>query len=46
MHTLMGRNTSGKFLILVEVDFSDRAADFRNLNTLDELQRWERDHRG
>jgi molybdopterin-guanine dinucleotide biosynthesis protein A len=30
----------------VEVDFSDRAADFRNLNTRDELQRWEHDHRG
>jgi molybdopterin-guanine dinucleotide biosynthesis protein A len=30
----------------VEVDFSGRAADFRNLNTLDELKLWERDHGG
>jgi molybdopterin-guanine dinucleotide biosynthesis protein A len=30
----------------VEVDFSDHSADFRNLNTLDELQLWERDHGG
>ena len=30
----------------VEADFSGRAADFRNLNTLDELQLWERDHGG
>jgi len=30
----------------VEADFSGRAADFRNLNTLDEFQLWERDHGG
>ncbi len=30
----------------VEVDFSERAADFRNLNTRDEMGLWERDHGG
>jgi len=30
----------------VEVAFSDHAEDFRNLNTMDELKLWERDHGG
>lgn len=31
---------------VVEVDFSGRAADFLNLNTMDEFRLWERDHGG
>ncbi|MBN8888157.1 MAG: molybdenum cofactor guanylyltransferase [Rudaea sp.] len=30
----------------VEVDFSDRASSFANLNTLDELREWEKHHAG
>jgi len=31
---------------IVEVDFSDQAADFLNLNTADDFSRWEEDRRG
>jgi molybdenum cofactor guanylyltransferase len=31
---------------VVEVDFSDRAANFLNLNTADDFSRWEEDRRG
>ena len=30
----------------IEVDFSDRAPSFANLNTLDELRDWEKRHAG